>query len=280
MTTLIRRMLKLLYRFAFPHWIKNALNLDLNAIERYQPPAILETPPGNRILVLAPHPDDECIGCGGTLAKCISAGREVRVIILTDGRFGSSQIRQLADNDPEKVRLQNELIEIRQAETRCAMELIGVKDIRFLDAVDSRLTAEVERIGNALARELDDWKPDTVILPFITDRHADHFATSRCLVQACMQLDRQYTDKLQCMGFEAWSPIYANALVDISATMEKKLQAIRCYQSQLADLDYASAVEGLNRYRALTGITAGSYAEAFYICTLPEYERLYRQLLL
>lgn len=280
MTSLFVRMLQRLYRLAFPHWVKNALQAGLSDIERYQPVTILGLPPGKRILVLAPHPDDECIGCGGTLAKCIAAGLDAHVIVLTDGRYGSSEIRRLADNDPEKLRLQTALIETRQKETRAALALIGVTQIQFLDAIDSQLTENVERIARLLAQEINHWKPDTIILPFITDRHADHFATSRCLVQACAQLDGHYTRRLSCMGFEAWSPIFANTLVDISSTMENKLQAIQCYQSQLADLDYGSAIEGLNRYRAITGMSAGKYAEAFYLCTFPEYERLYRQLLL
>lgn len=280
MTKLIRQFLKKIYTLAFPHWIKNALQLTLADIERYQQITTLELPPGQRILVLAPHPDDECIGCGGTLAKCIAAGHEVRVIVLTDGRYGSEKIRRLIDDDPEKLRLQNDLIETRQNETRAAMEIIGVKYVLQLDAIDSKLTLDVARISTILADEIKRWKPDTIILPFLTDRHADHFATSRCLINACAQLDDHYTSTLNCLGYEAWSPIYANVQIDISAAMNVKLEAIQCYQSQLADLDYGAAIEGLNRYRALTGMSAAQYAEAYYLCTLPEYERMYQRLLL
>lgn len=280
MTKLIHHLLLRLYKSAFPYWIKNALRLTLSDIERYQQISTIKLPPGQRILVLAPHPDDESIGCGGTLKKCVTAGLDVRVIVLTDGRHGSLQIRQLPDNDPEKTGLQKNLIDTRQAETRAAMQQIGVKQILFLNAIDSQLTQDVARIAEALAHELDKWQPDTIILPFITDRHADHFATNRCLIQACSQLGKNFTTKLTCMGYETWSPIYANVLIDISATIQIKLKSIQCYHSQLTDLDYSSAVEGLNRYRAITGMTTGTHAEAFHMCKLPEYEQLYRQLLI
>lgn len=280
MPKLIQRLVLRLYRFGFPCWIKNALQLTLSDIERYQQIPTLKLPPGQRILVLAPHPDDESIGCGGTLSNCVTAGLEVRVIVLTDGRYGSSQIRHLPDTDPDKPGLQKNLIDTRQAETRAAMQQIGVKQILFLDAIDSQLTQDVARIAEALAHELGTWQPDTIILPFITDRHADHFATNRCLIQACSQLDKNFTAKLVCMGYETWSPIHANVLIDISTAIQIKLESIQCYHSQLTDLDYGSAVEGLNRYRALTGMTGGTHAEAFHMCKLPEYEQLYRQLLI
>jgi len=277
---LIRRLLKLFYKLVAPQWVKNALHLTLSDIERYQQIPALGLPPGTRILVLAPHPDDESIGCGGTIGKCLAAGHDVRVIVLTDGRYGSSQIRQLSGNDPESGKLQKALIETRRAEMQSAMELIGVTQIQFLDAMDSQLTLEIESISKTLAHEIDKWKPDTVILPFITDRHADHFAASRCLIEACKLLDSHYTSNLNCMGYETWSPIYANVLIDISSTMDKKLEAINCYQSQLAGIDFKSAIEGLNRYRAITGMYGGTHAEAYYMCPFPVYERLYHQLLL
>jgi hypothetical protein len=62
--------------------------------------------------------------------------------------------------------------------------------------------------------------------------------------------------------------------------MDKKLGAINCYQSQLAGIDFKSAIEGLNRYRAITGMYGGTHAEAYYMCPFPVYERLYHQLLL
>lgn len=277
---LIPRLLKLLYKFVAPHWVKNALQLTLSDVERYHQIPVLELPPGTRILVLAPHPDDESVGCGGSISKCLAAGHDVHVIVLTDGRCGSAQIRQLSGNNPESGKLQKALIETRRTELQSAMELIGVTQIQFLDAMDSQLTLEIESISKTLAHEIDKWKPDTVILPFITDRHADHFAASRCLIEACKLLDSNYTGNLICMGYETWSPIYANVLIDISSTMDKKLEAINCYQSQLADVDYKAAIEGLNRYRAITGMYGGTHAEAYYMCPFPVYERLYHQLLL
>ena len=126
----------------------------------------------------------------------------------------------------------------------------------------------------------DAFRPDVVLLPFLTDRHADHFAANRCLMNAAQRLGPGWIDGIECLGCEIWSPIYANLTIDISAWIDAKRRAVACHASQLRDADYWAGVEGLNRYRAVSALTGGTHAEAFFRAPLETYRRLYQQMLL
>jgi N-acetylglucosamine malate deacetylase 1 len=235
-------------------------------------------PPGRRALVLAPHPDDESIGCGGTVHKYVQSGAAVRVVVLTDGRDGDPTLRRLARNDPARQRGEDELARRRKSETLAALQVLGVEDSCFLDGIDGALGRHAAPVTDRLADILAQWRPDTVLLPFLTDRHADHFATNGCLLDAVARIDAPWTESLSCLGYETWSPIYANLYVDISSAIEHKRRAVQCHASQLQFNDFLAGIEGLNRFRALSGLTEGTYAEAFFLAPLPTYRRLYHKL--
>lgn len=270
----------LAYRHLFPRWIKNPLERSIVELERFHKPETVELPPGKRVLVLAPHPDDECVGCGGTVRKYVEAGSRVRVVILTDGRDGDPTVRQLARSDPQRKRAEDQLVVRRKAEAAAALGILGVEKGDFLDACDGQLQRHVSPVAARLAGIFSEWRPDIVLLPFLTDRHADHFAANRCLIEAVSQLEPGWAESLNILGYETWSPIYANVYVDISSTMDCKLRALKCHESQLPFADFHAGVDGLSRYRAVTGMTGGTHAEAFFLAPLPTYRRLYNNLLL
>ena len=270
----------LAYRYLFPRWIKNPLERSIVELERFHKPETVALPPGGRVLVLAPHPDDECVGCGGTVRKYVESGSRVRVAVLTDGRDGDPAVRELAREDPARRRAEDELVVRRKAETSAALRILGVEQGYFLDACDGQLQREVSTVAGRLAGMLSEWRPDIVLLPFLTDRHADHFAANRCLIEAVGLLGPGWAESLDCLGYETWSPIYANVYVDISSTIACKLRALECHESQLPFSDFHAGVEGLNRYRAVTGMTGGTHAEAFFLAPLPTYRRLYHNLML
>lgn len=268
------------YGLLFPRWIKNALERSVVELERFHHPTTLELPPGSRVLVLAPHPDDECIGCGGTVRKYVESGARVRVVVLTDGRDGDPTVRALASNDPERARLEDELAARRKAEGAAALKVLGVEQGYFLNASDGRLRNHVASVSARLADILSEWRPEIVLLPFLTDRHADHFAANQCFLEAVSRVDADWAESLNCLGYETWSPIYANVYVDITATIDCKRRALNCHESQLRFNNFLAGIEGLNRFRAVSGLTGGTYAEAFFLTPLPVYRRLYHKLLL
>lgn len=275
-----RTLLRFACRTIAPHWVQNALGRRLWDVERFQRATVLDMPPGRRALVLAPHPDDESIGCGGSIRKYVEAGVPVMVVVLTDGRQGDPAVRQLPPTDPLRMDRETALVTLRQREAASALHVLGVDAHEFLGARDGSLREQVEDLAPRLASILDRWQPDSILLPFLTDRHVDHFAANSCLMAAAAQASGAWKTEAQCLGYEIWSPIYANLLVDVSDTMPLKREAIRCHESQIADADYLAGIEGLNRYRAVSGLATGTHAEAFYAAPFPAYQALYGEMLL
>ncbi len=264
---------KVLRRFRFQRTL-NALAQRLRNLQIVAAPVLIDLPAGSRLLVLAPHPDDESIGCGGTLAKWRDAGRSVKVVFLTDGRQGSRALRQLPEGDPGRLEAETALIVTRQQEALLALQALGIDAFTFGDIPDGELWSHVEPGAKIIAEAIRDYRPDVVMLPFLTDRHPDHVAAGICLIAALKQLGSQQLAELSCAGYEVWSPIQANTIIDISAWVDRKKAAIGVYRSQLRDTNYLDGALSLNRYRAVSNVIAGSHAEAFFIAPAGTYMAL------
>jgi len=117
--------------------------------------------------VLAPHMDDEVLGCGGTLALHVAAGSDVKVVFLTDGGRGGA-----AGEEPSSI------VAIRKAEAECAAHVLGINRLFFLDAADGRLRSDTVVAGR-LCEILERERPEIVYLPFFLERHPDHRAHKR-----------------------------------------------------------------------------------------------------
>lgn len=231
--------------------------------------AIVWEPEGGKILVLSPHMDDEVIGCGGTLYKHIRNGAEVTVVYMTDGRYGSTALQNLTGEERRRVEI--ELIQTRKHEARLAMKALGVKEGIFLDAEETNLISTKE-IQTRLRQILDSIQPDLVYLPFFLEEHPDHLATSQVLLDATEGVNFQF----DCLGYEVWTPLFPNCLVEISDVVEVKKQALEHYKSQLAEKDYIHSQLGLNAYRSSALLyKRDGFAEAFFLAPLSEYRKLY-----
>jgi LmbE family N-acetylglucosaminyl deacetylase len=262
-----------------PRWVRNALHLAMLDIERFNGAHVVDLPPGARVLVLAPHPDDESIGCGGLMRKYVTNGVSVKVVVMTDGRLGDPELRRMAPRDPARLSDEEALVARRIDEFQNALGVLGVEEWECLGFPDGELRTHVGATAGRLSCIMDAWRPDTVLLPFLTDRHEDHFATNSCLIAAAALAKAPWPKQLFCLGYEIWSPIYANLHVDIGAVMDIKRQAIRCHASQLRHDDYLGGIEGLNRYRAVSSLAPSAYAEAYFAAPLPVYQDLYDKIL-
>lgn len=249
----------------------NGLLRRLRTIGVPPAPLLIDLPPGSRLLVLAPHPDDESIGCGGTLAKWRQTGRPARVLFLTDGRLGSRDLRRMPVDDPGYRAAQLALIATRQREARLALETLGVDEFAFADIPDGELSSHTALAEKVIQATIDDFQPDLIMLPFLTDRHPDHVAAGLCLLAVLRRMERRQLALLSCAGYEVWSPIQANNIVDITACLDQKQSAIAVYESQLRDTNYLDGTLSLSRYRAISNLIAGSHAEAFYIAPAEAY---------
>jgi LmbE family N-acetylglucosaminyl deacetylase len=230
---------------------------------------IASEPGSGRVVVLAPHMDDETLGCGGTIARHVQAGAQVTVVFLTDGRYGASYA---GITEPERDLRQTEIMAIRKREAQCAGKILGVQSLLFLDAEDMRLHMD-GRVPGLLRAILQQEQPDCVYLPSFLEQHCDHRAANGVLLAAVAGTRLQF----ECRGYEVWTPLIPNCVVKIDATVDLKKRALACYQSQLAQRDYVHAAIGLNAHRSMAlGGKAGEFAEAFQSLPLADYMRLYQ----
>jgi N-acetylglucosamine malate deacetylase 1 len=199
------------------------------------------------VLVLAPHPDDESIGCGGALALHSQRGDHISAVFLTSGE---AAMKQFAPEDAWR---------IREAEAQAAADVLGIAELTFLRAPDSGLQGDMERVIAAVLRIFGRRQPRCIYTPHENEAHPDHKAAF-AITQAILERAEPYRPEVR--GYEIWTPhTFFQHLEDVTSVMDRKLAAIRCHKSQVEDIRYDDAIAGLNRYR---GAIAGcGYAEAF-----------------
>lgn len=266
-------MLNVFLKPLIPRQIKRYLKVPRSRSGAFRQPRLCMEPAGQRVLVLAPHPDDEVIGCGGTLCKHARAGHEVTVVYMTDGSKGDPLLYEGQLPAPEAALRSQELVLRRQQEARQAGAILGVQELVFLGYPDLEL-----RLSNvtqqALAAILLRVKPDVVYLPFATDTHPDHQATNRIFAAAVKHTRVSCT----CYGYEVWTPLPVTLAVDISDVVDVKTAALQQYQSQLAYADWLRASLSLNSYRAISVRAPGTHVEALYEAPVQAYIRLVQRL--
>jgi LmbE family N-acetylglucosaminyl deacetylase len=200
------------------------------------------------VLVIAPHPDDEAIGCGGAVLSHSKRGDRVSVAFLTSGELG---LKSLSAAEARRV---------REEEALAASRLLKTSPPAFLHLADWGLEDAVAEAGGALRPVIASVAPQLIYLPHPADDHPDHRA---CLPIVQAALSAAGGPAPQLRGYEIWSPMAAWDLAeDITAVMNEKLAAIGIYKSQLDQARYDRAIAGLNQYR---GALAGrcDFAEAF-----------------
>lgn len=215
-----------------------------------------------KILIIAPHPDDDVIGCGGTITKSIKNQCQIKVVYITDGSGGDPKVPK------------DELIRIRKNESKKSLEILGCDNYQFLDYPDLKLKCS-EEIIKELLKILERFQPDLLLVPFFLDNHPDHKETVKIITEVLIN----YLHPLNCYNYEVWSTLYPNILVDISREINIKVKAINAHQSQIKNIDYGEKIKGLNCYRSLTAGKEVEYCEAFYKCSKEEYIKLAKELL-
>ena len=204
-----------------------------------------------RVLVVSPHPDDEAIGCGGTLRNHALRGDEVRVVFLTSGEQGGHGL------PPE------ETARVREQEAATAAEAIGVRGIEFWRQPDGKLQATPELVSRMTAL-LVAFRPQVAYVPHDREMHPDHRA-SVALLQAALAAFDVPAERPEVLMFEVWTPLEAfDHVEDISSSLDVKVAAVRAHASQCAAMKFDEAIVGLNRYRGeMHSWPGGDYAEVF-----------------
>lgn len=218
------------------------------------------------VLVVAPHADDETLGCGGAIARFVAEGRTVVVALMTG-----------ATATPHPLFTAETLTGIR-AEFDAAMEVLGVSRTIFAGLPSTLLTEmplhEINRAAGAIVTEV---QPDLVMLPFEHDLHRDHGLLNyafRVAMRSHLPVNRrphavlcyETPTETHLQHPQAQAGFEPNLWIDVSSHIERKLEALACYASQMAPLPSLrgpGASEALATWRgAQIGVRA---AEAFSI---------------
>jgi len=225
-----------------------------------------------RALVVFAHPDDAEFLCGGTVARWAAGGTEVEYVCATDGSAGW--------NGPDLSRA--EIAGIREREMREAAAILGVREVSFLGYADGMLEANLD-LRRAITREVRRVRPD-VIVTFDPSRlwfgrgyinHPDHRAVGEAVlaVVACDAPTRPQFPELLDAGFEpfevpalwlATEPNESDLRIDISDTIDKKVEALRAHGSQLENMGEDDIDGRMRKWGAeIAEGTEMAYAEAF-----------------
>ena len=208
-------------------------------------------------LVLAPHPDDEVLGCGGAILRHVEAGDPVHVVVVTDGGH-----REDFGSDPDVYIAQ------RQQESRDAATLLGYGAPTFWGLPDRGIEYG-ERLVSRLVTTICSIEADLVYAPSPLELHPDH----RTLGMAAAEAIRRCGRVCRLVLYEVSAPLRPNLLLDISDLIERKRAAIACFASQLARQRYDDHILALNRFRAYTLPKEIIAAEAYLAVTAQALER-------
>ena len=225
-----------------------------------------------RALVVTAHPDDMEFGSAGTLAKWADQGADITLCIATDGSTGT-QDRDL---------MGNKLSDLRKEESRAAADVVGIKDIVWLDYRDGYVEYTLD-LRKDIARVFRNYKPHRFMVidpaPTIADRfinHPDHRAVGQASLDVSMTAGTTpgHFPELLDEGAVPWrglrelwiaGPAGGARVVDITDYIDRKIDALRCHASQVGD-NVEEIAAFVRTYTAETGKPHGfAYAESFRV---------------
>ncbi len=231
------------------------------------------TSANGRVMVVAAHPDDPEFLAGGTVARLAKEGREITYVIVTNGNKGSGDRGMTSE----------QLRPIRAEEQRRAARVLGVERVEFLGCEDGEVE-DTRNLRRDITREIRRWRPELIITlnPHRTYTnfpgwHRDHRITGRVVLDCVYPLARDHLSfpellpeyephKVREVYLIQWEQ--PRLVIDITDTMELKLEAIRCHASQVGDFKTVEA-RMRNRAAALGKEKGYLFAEGFDHITVP-----------
>lgn len=137
-------------------------------------------------IIFAPHPDDETFGCGGIIAKKISEGHEVYIVVMTDGRYAFLEVLGIEENPTP-----SQLKDVRMEEVKRAAKILGVPDdnLIFLNFIDGTLEDNMKEAEESVINILYEKRPNEIYLPYRWDCHPDHRAAYKIVKNAVRRLN-------------------------------------------------------------------------------------------
>jgi len=218
-------------------------------------------------LVVAAHPDDEVLGCGGTIARLASEGHAVSILILGEGV--TSRFDDPTGANPKELEQLHE-----QAKNVCA--LLGAKEVTIAKLPDNRFdTVPLLDVIKIIEKEVERVHPEVVYTQHGGDLNIDHRITFRAVMTAVRPIEGSVIKKVYAYevasstewAFGLFSPVFRpNTFVDVHSTLEKKIQAMEMYEGEARGFPHPRSPEALRAQAKKWGSTAGlQAAEAFQL---------------
>jgi len=223
---------------------------------------------GKTILVVAAHPDDEVLGCGGSIAKWTASGNIVHVLIMAEGATSRSSIR-----DRE---VKSEELSLLEKSANSAGKILGVASVKLLDFPDNRMDS-LDRLDiiKAIEEEIKRLKPHTVVTHHCGDVNIDHRITHEAVVTACRPQPGHSVRLLlafEVMSSTEWQPPGSNFVFqpnwfeDVVKTFDLKIKALDCYQSEMRESPHSRSLNNIKNLAQCRGSMIGcEFAEGFML---------------
>lgn len=220
------------------------------------------------VAVIAAHPDDEVLGCGGAIARFIESGADVHVLIMAEGITARDSVR-------DRCQREEELSELH-AMAKKSHDILGSSSLQLLNFPDNRMdSCDRLDIVKAVEEFVEKHKPSVVFTHHSSDVNIDHRRVHEAVITACRPTPGHCVKKLfffEVASSTEWRPaatvmpFIPNYFVDISSTLDKKMNALRAYDSEMRDFPHARSLEGLRALAQWRGASTGLLAaEAFVV---------------
>lgn len=215
-----------------------------------------------KVLIIAAHPDDETLGCGGTIAKLTKNGSKVHVAFLADG--------ESSREDKTNIK---KLISERKNISIKALKSLGCKSVSFFDYADQQLDSvnllEVVKLVEKLVKK---YQPHTIFTHYMHDLNIDHQITHKAVVTACRPQPNHCVKELfffEVPSSTEWNiskGFMPNYFVDISKTISQKKRALNIYKKEMRPFPHTRSIKAIESLALFRGSSVGvKAAEAFII---------------
>lgn len=220
----------------------------------------------HKVLVVAAHPDDEVLGCGGTILKHVKDGDTVHILIMAEGITSRDEVR-------DNIRHKGEL-ELLHTGSLNAAKRMGVANLRICSFPDNRMDhVDLLDVVKEIEKEIHAFRPDVVYTHHAGDVNIDHKITHDAVVTACRPFPGNSVTRLlffEILSSTEWqvqnlgNVFTPNWFINISSCIDEKLEVLRCYESEMRVHPHPRSYQGVKALSAYRGITVGcDFAEAF-----------------
>ena len=220
----------------------------------------------NKVLVFAAHPDDEILGVGGTIRRHVLEGDKCFVVILGEG------ITSRVINDKKKEKNQKEEL---YKNSYLAKSVLGYEELYLEKFPDNRFDKmEILDVIKVVEMYIEKIKPNIIYTHYLYDLNIDHRITSEAVMTASRPIGENYVKEIYCFNtlsstewnFSSKQQFSPNYFVDITSTIDKKIEAMKCYTNEIREFPHPRSTEGIEAQAKINGtIISRPYCEAFEV---------------